>query len=131
MKVIVIFLCVSLRLLAQEPELRGTVTETGSNLPLAAVEITVSEFVPVDHELKRQKIGTVFTNSNGLYQFRPGHLGEYWIEAKLDGYSGGQMLLVSRLVPAEGRSDFDVREPHSNARFRASAARPHHGSHGG
>lgn len=68
------------------PEIRGVVTEHYTNAPVAGAQVLISEFVVVDGTVTRKPVMSVFTGSRGDFQFRPDHLGRFWVEASKQGY---------------------------------------------
>jgi len=85
----------------QTPEVRGTVIELGSNIPIAGVKVTLSEFVPIDNLVTRKQVSTTFTGTTGAYSFKPGHTGQFYLVVTKEGY-------VSPAVRAPG-SDISER----------------------
>lgn len=81
--------------LAQTPDplaIHGTVAELGpgaaSTLAVAGAEVTLSEFLPVDGLITRVPAATVYTDTQGSFQFHPDHAGAFYIEARKAGYTG-------------------------------------------
>ena len=72
---------------AQTPEIRGLITEQGSNFPIPGAEIKIYE-VGVANE--STLVATVFTDTKGAYAYKPQRLGSYRLEARRPGYSAGQ-----------------------------------------
>jgi hypothetical protein len=79
---------------AQAPtslEIRGSVRELGSDraasLPVEGAEINLIEFVPVGATPTRKPVATAYTDRLGGFLFNPDHAGDYWVEAKKDGYT--------------------------------------------
>jgi len=66
-------------------EIRGTVTEVGSPLPLAGAEVTLYEFVR-DADRFRTVFATAATDARGEFHFHPVRFGDYYLEAKKQSY---------------------------------------------
>ena len=69
------------------PEIRGTVLEQGPNTFLSGVEVTLTEFVPVDNDLQPKTFGTALTDSQGAFSFKPNHIGDFRLNIKKAGYA--------------------------------------------
>jgi|SRR5579862_1559443 len=69
------------------PEIRGTVLEVGPEIGLAGVEVTLTEFVPVDNDLQPRVFGTIFTDAQGKFLFKPNHLGDFRLNVKKADYT--------------------------------------------
>jgi len=74
------------------PEVHGTVTEFGTNAPIAAAEVILSEFIPVDGVIARVEVERVLSDSRGTFTLKPQHPGNYFTEAtKLTYLTGTQV----------------------------------------
>jgi len=92
MRVLLLPLVFALTALAQPPaavpEVRGTIVESGTNTPIPGVEVTISEFGPNAEKITVNKaVASTFTDAKGAYSLKPGHLGDFSILAKKEGYS--------------------------------------------
>ena len=77
-----------------QPEIRGTVTEVGTNVPVPGVEVEIFRWP--DNEprlhgsgLKRDGLATFHTDPSGVFQARVEKFGDYSVEIKKDGWGAG------------------------------------------
>jgi hypothetical protein len=100
-----LFVLLVLPLLAQPvPEVRGTVVETGSTTPIPGVTVSLNEFGPnADNFIVSKVVVSTVTDGNGVFILRPGHLGEFRLEAKKEGYNGasGAQYALTAAVPMQ------------------------------
>jgi hypothetical protein len=69
-------------------DVRGVVTEPGTNLPVAGAQVTLYEFVEDATRLVvRSVYATTGTDSRGTFEFHAERFGDYFLEAKRDGYT--------------------------------------------
>lgn len=72
--------------LGQTPEIRGTITEQGTNAPLPGAEVALYEFVPNGDTLDARLFKSVSSDARGTFAFQPGHLGDFRLEVRKPGY---------------------------------------------
>lgn len=74
---------------AQTAEVRGTVTEQGSNTPVSGAEVALREFGPnADNLIVDKVVVSTITGPDGTFVLRPGHFGSFNVEAKQQGFIG-------------------------------------------
>lgn len=100
------FLLWSLSAFAQqpEPEIRGTIYERGSDTPIAGVEVRLFEFGPNEQNfIVRKLVVGGFTGNDGVVSLKPGHLGEFMLEAIKTGYrqTGGPSATLTAESPIQ------------------------------
>ncbi len=86
------------------PEVRGTVVESGSTTPIPGAEVTLREFGPNEENfIVNKAVVSAITDGNGGFVLRPGHLGEFTVEAKKDGYTAaaGLQAVLNAASPAQ------------------------------
>lgn len=67
------------------PEIRGTAAEAGLGIP--GVTITLYELGSETSQAStRGPAATTLTDARGAFRFQPAHAGEYYVEARKDGY---------------------------------------------
>src|SRR6187399_810190 len=74
-----------------EYEIRGSVLEYGSAAPIAAAEVVLKEFVSVDNVITPKIIATALTTARGEFSFKPGHIGNFYIETHKAGYDDANL----------------------------------------
>ena len=103
--VLLLPLSVGASLLAQPlPEVRGTVVETGTTTPIPGVTVSLNEFGPNEDNFIVSKVAaSSVTDGNGGFILRPGHFGEFRLDAKKEGYNGssGAQYTLSSAAPAQ------------------------------
>lgn len=96
MRVLPLFLLLCLACLAQEaPEIRGTVIEFGPNAGIAGATITLTERVFKEPDIPVRLIATAVTDARGQFSFKPGHYGDFYLEASMAGYSAPANLTAA------------------------------------
>jgi hypothetical protein len=78
-----------------QPEIRGTVTEVGTRLPVPGVEVEIFRWPdegPRPLGVKHDDAVTVRTDSYGVFQLPVERLGDYSVQIKKDGWSADVLL---------------------------------------
>jgi hypothetical protein len=70
----------------EAPEIRGTVFELGPGTGIAGATVTLTERVSQEPDIPVRVIGSVVTDARGQFSFKPGHYGDFYIEASMTGY---------------------------------------------